>query len=221
MSTIDKAIVIKAVDVPAFMQSVDIIEKAKLRADSIEKNAIQKAQQILTSARNSAEEIEEKAKEETRQLCQNIEKEERKRINTELAEEVIRTTENLQKQLNQLDLHLITLVKKSLEIIIGETNDIERIEQVIKQGLLHLKEQLGLTLLVSAEEFSHARKAISQLPALVPDHPGPIQKIEIDTELKAGEYYLVSSGGLLNISIPTQIDQITQSLKIMRNKGNP
>ncbi len=209
-----KSRIIKAVDVPLVLEASDILKRAKILAAGIEAQARSEANTIIQNAQSEASQIIENTKAECNEHVNEIIRAEQSKAEDAASQQIIAITADLQNQLANLDNHLIDLVGKAIEKIIGSIDETDLIERAVTQGLRELKDQHGLTLLVHSSQFDAAQVAISRFHSFVGHEKGPIHRVEIDSDLKPGECFILGAGGLLDISLKTQIENITEGLRV-------
>ncbi len=213
-----QARIVKAVDVSLMRDAGDIIEKARIQAGNIAKQAGEEADRIIEAAQQEASLIIDRSVNEGRELVHNIDREERIKAEKKSTDYLLNLTSDLQNQLTNIDGHLIDLVGNAIKKIIGEINETDLIERAVTQGLQELKDQYRLILLVHSSQFDAAQVAVSRFHSFVGHEEGPIHRVEVDADLRPGECFLLSSGGLLDISIATQVANILEVLR-MRPQG--
>lgn len=218
-STSRKTRIIKAVDVPIHIDAGNVLQRARILSEELENQAQEKARGILENAEKEAQLIIDNARAEGAEQAALIIQEQRTTAEKEAAEYILDLTSDLQNQLKHLDNHLIALVETALQKIIGDIGETDKIEKAVSQGLQELKDQYGLILLVHASQFDAAQVAISRFHSFVGHDKGPIHRVEIDADLSPGDCFIRSSGGLLDISFKTQIENIIEGL-LLRQQGD-
>lgn len=213
----EKAQIIKAVDVSLLKNESDILEKAQLRAKKIEEDAVIKAKKILSDAEEQSALIIQEAKAAGEEHAARIDQEATAQANKQAGDKMIEVFSKLHEELDRLDLHVISLVDLALKKIIGELDEVEKIERVISRGLLDLREQNSIIISVHAAQFEAAQKAVARFHSQLKNGQKPIGRVEVDEKLHPGECLISSSNSVLDISIETQIDQIIRGLQDSRH----
>ena len=219
MSTAEKkenARIIKAVDAASMEKAHDVLERSRLRAQSIEEEARQEARAILAQAREEAGNILKQANTNADEMTEAIRQEEHGRAASKAAVDIAGALSRLQGELDKVDEHILGLVRGALTKIMGEMDDADLIEKLVREGIRDLKDQYGLKLLVHSSQYNPAELAVSRFHSFIGHEKGPIQRVEVDSKLRPGDCHIVSSGGLLDISVESQIDKLLDGL---RNAG--
>ncbi len=207
-----EARIIRAVDVALHQEASDILERSRLRAEKIESEALSKAQSIIDTAHITSKKIIENAEADGEKIKQNIENEVRIQANAHAAESISIALSQLQEEFNKIDRQVVSLVEIALRKIIGDIDQVSQIEKIVSQGLAELKEVYSITLQVHPSSLEAAEKAKARIQARYKDGKGPMKEVETAPNILPGECMLVSSGGVLNISIETQIEKVVDFL---------
>lgn len=213
----EKAQIIKAVDASLLRNEADIIEKAQLRAKKIEEDAIIRANAILAEAEENSAVIIQEARVAGEKQAASIASEIEAQAGRQACERMIDIFSRLQEELDKLDLHVISLVDLALKKIIGDMDDVQRIEKVISRGLMDLKEQNSIVLSVHAAQFEATQLAVSRFHHQLKNGRKPITRVEVDEKLRSGECLISSTNSVLDISIETQIEQVIRGLQDSRH----
>lgn len=210
--------IIKANEAENIVASSNIVDQANRTSEDIVNKANKNAVLIVENARKQAQTIIKNAQSEAQQQKENIITSEEDKARQEIAADILGFVTTLQNDVKQCDELIIDLVHQSLQKIIGQFDKKEIYTQIIRQGITELQGQLGLRLRVPLEDENLARDAVDQLNISFAGR-SPIEHIEVSSNLKSGECILVSDGGLLEISLECQLQNIIDGLHQLKIKG--
>jgi type III secretion protein L len=180
--------VLKAAEYISYVEAEGIIEKARVEAE-----------RIIQAAGQAFKDEEEKGYraglEEGKVTC---------------SQQILDTVTSTVDYLGSLEEKVTDVVMKALRKIIGELDDRDLIQRVVRSALSVVRNQKQVTLRVSPEEVETVKDSLN---SIIADFPA-ISFIDVmgDGRLKQGGCILETEIGVVDASIDVQIEAIRKSL---------
>lgn len=183
-----RGVVIKADDYAAVVEARAVVEAATRERD-----------RILAEAR------EEYARQKEAGYAAGFE-----RGKAEMAEQVVATVSQSAQYLAQLEGTLVDVVMKALRRILGECDERERTERVVRTALELLRQQHQVRIKLPPAQLELLRDRLSALQAAFPR----IHSLEVmaDPRLPADGCVLETELGVIDASLETQLRAIEKAL---------
>lgn len=122
---------------------------------------------------------------------------------------VAREADRIRDEFEALTPWLLDLVERSVRRIIGELDDRDLAARVVAEAVSELDEQTALAIRVRAADREALRDAMVQHP----DRFVGVDRIRTDNTLKKGVVVIEGRGGLIDVSIESQLAALTDHLR--------
>lgn len=209
--------IIKKTDAQEALRAFGVLDEAKMNAESITAEAQKKANTLIENANKTAKNIIDQAIQEANTQKNDIIEHEKVQAQKNAAKEVLALISTVQANVKNCDKHILNLVHQSIEKILGHFDKSELLAQVIQQGIKELCGQYNLKLRIHPIDEECARSALDGLK--ISQGTNPIGHLEVTTSIEPGRCYLVGDGGLLDISLASQVDHIIDGLEFARRRN--
>ncbi len=187
-------------------------------AETLEK-ARGQAEKIVTEARENAQRIREDAKKETQEQRQSLysiaDKSLIDFVNTaqieksaEAFSEMLSASVHLRKEFDIMRPWLINLIVQSVEQILGTIEPKDRMQKQIEQGLSDTRSRWNLVLRVHPDD----KALLEEVMRDNSDNFATISEVQADSDLVQGSCLLIGDGGVLDLSLSTQLRELKKLL---------
>ncbi len=187
----DSTRVIKATEYQSFVAANMLIAQAQKQSEQFVKNASESVKKMRKAA--YVEGLEQGQKEST--------------------EQIVRLSRQVDHYLLTLEKQLSEFVMQAVQKIVKEFDDNTLVMSAVRKGLKQMRDQKQLTLRVAPELVQETEHSIAES---IQDNI----KIEVigDAKLSGGDCVLESEIGIVNSSVPVQLQALTASLSAQISK---
>ena len=187
-----------------------LITQANENAREIIRQANEKSEAILAEAQEKRTAIFEEAKKYYAHEAKRGYDEGYATGKSEMAQQLIEIAAQNSSNIRQLESSIVGLVLKALKRILGEVSKETLIVDLVRQALKSVKNQQEAILKVSPSDAQAVREHIDQILA-----DGIVDYLEVtaDSRLKPGTCILETDIGVVDASLDTQLQAITDAFK--------
>ena len=178
---------------------------------AVEVRAWLDSQELLARAKSDAEEIRDSAQQTYDEYCRRGYADGLQRARLEEAERIVDVAGRTIDYLASLESEMVELVVTAMKKIFAEFDEYDRVLIVVRAALSALRKQKQMTLRAAPLQIAGIKKRLSDLLA---DHPN-VEFIEVlpDERLSGDSCVLESEIGSVETSVDAQIEVLRKSLK--------
>lgn len=185
-----------------------------------EGSIVSKATELISEAKGQAERLRLLISNEDTRLNKKIQtmsdEQLRKFIDVKMVEQsaeamvdVMQTASQIKRKFEDLEPWLISFVDTAVRKIIGSFEADDLVSRLVREGMAEMDTRHTIFLRVHPEIYDDAVKAMETYP----EHFNGIRKVTSDSGLRADQLFLEGSGGLVDVSLKTQLSVLLHELK--------